>query len=112
MTEATPRPWELTVGGEWLIAADGSNIAQFRGKNAAVNQKNAATARSAANRDHLFGQLVTALKPLADFADYTRKFPADMPISAGSPLAKRQLTMGDCYEAVEALARVAEQEKA
>ena len=32
-----------------------------------------------------------------------RQMPADHAITQGSPLAKRQLTMGDCYEAAEAL---------
>lgn len=45
----------------------------------------------------------TALKPFADYADSTKAMPAEFIITNGSPLAKRQLQMGDCYRAAEAL---------
>ena len=48
--------------------------------------------------------LEAALKPFADFADPNRRFPATMPITNGSGMARRQLTMGDLYAALEALA--------
>lgn len=43
------------------------------------------------------------LKPFADFADPTRRFSRDLKITAGSSIARRQLTMGDCYDAADAL---------
>jgi hypothetical protein len=44
-------------------------------------------------------ELRAALKPFADYADPRQFMPADMVITQGSPMAKRQLTMGDCYTA-------------
>lgn len=44
-----------------------------------------------------------ALKPFANFADKNGRMPSSMPITSGSSLAKQQLTMGDCYQAVEIL---------
>lgn len=44
-----------------------------------------------------------ALKPFASFADPTRKVPRGMPVTVGSRIARRQLTMGDCYDAADAL---------
>jgi hypothetical protein len=49
-------------------------------------------------------RLVAKLKVFADFADPHRKMPRELVISHGSPIAKRQLTMGDCYDAVDAVA--------
>lgn len=43
--------------------------------------------------------LRAALKPFADYADPRVVVPFDFVITQGSELAKRQLTMGDCYEA-------------
>ena len=48
-------------------------------------------------------QLEAALKPFADFADGRRVVPPEMHITPGSYMAKRQLTMGDCYKARELL---------
>lgn len=45
----------------------------------------------------------TALKPFADFADPNGRVPADMTITQGSPIAKRQLRMADCYRARAAI---------
>ena len=45
-----------------------------------------------------------ALKPFAAYADHANRFPATFVITAGSPFAKLQLTMGDCYKARAALA--------
>lgn len=45
-----------------------------------------------------------ALEPFAAYADPRRMMPASMPITAGSAMAKKQLTMGDCYAAAAALA--------
>ena len=48
-------------------------------------------------------ELRAALKPFADYADPRRTFPAEAQITAGSPFAKPQLTMGHCYAAADAL---------
>lgn len=46
------------------------------------------------------GKLVEALEPFAEFAPkYERVCPEDFIITCGSKYAKRQLTMGDCYQA-------------
>lgn len=50
------------------------------------------------------GKLVEALRPFADYADPRCAAPDDLVITQGSGFAKRQLTMGDCYNAAEALA--------
>jgi len=47
--------------------------------------------------------VVSILKPFADYADPHRKVPREMVITNGSPMAKRQLTMGDCYDAKDAI---------
>jgi BMFP domain-containing protein YqiC len=44
-------------------------------------------------------QLEAALRPFADFADPRNKIPADMVLTAGSSMARKQLTMADCYAA-------------
>jgi hypothetical protein len=49
-------------------------------------------------------KLAEALEPFANYADPRSAVPVNLPISNGSSLAKRQLTMGDCYIAREALA--------
>lgn len=41
------------------------------------------------------------IKPFAEFADPTNRLPPDFTITGGSPMAKRQLTMGHCYDARE-----------
>ena len=48
-------------------------------------------------------RLRVALKPFAAYADKNRIAPANLPISIGSPIAKVQLTMGDCYAAADIL---------
>lgn len=48
--------------------------------------------------------LKAALEPFAAFADPRRNMPPSMPITQGSGMARRQLTMGDCYAAADALA--------
>src|SRR5688572_6371238 len=49
-------------------------------------------------------RLRAALEPFADYADPSNRFPATAEITHGSKLARRQLTMGDCYAAHAALA--------
>jgi hypothetical protein len=49
-------------------------------------------------------ELRQALEPFAAFADPRNKIPENMPITQGSQMARRQLTMGDCYRARAALA--------
>lgn len=44
-----------------------------------------------------------ALKPFGDYADPRGKLPSDFVLTSGSWMGKRQLTMGDCYEARAAL---------
>lgn len=48
-------------------------------------------------------RLQAALKPFAEYADPRVIVPFDFVITNGSKMAKRQLTMGDCYEARRAL---------
>lgn len=51
-------------------------------------------------------RLRAALKPFADYAPDQSKLtalPATVVITNGSPVAKRQLTIGDCYNARRAL---------
>jgi len=48
-------------------------------------------------------KLEAALKPFADFADMKTRLSSDHVITEGSRLAKRQLTMFDCYHALDAL---------
>ena len=50
--------------------------------------------------------LVSALEPFAAFADPHRMAPPELPITQGSRMARRQLTMADCYRAAAALAAV------
>lgn len=47
--------------------------------------------------------LEKAAKPFADYADQNRKFPRGGQISHGSSRARKQLTMGDCYDLADAL---------
>jgi hypothetical protein len=51
-------------------------------------------------------QLIVALQPFADF--HVAGAPDRHVITQGSPLAKRQLTMGDCRTAAELLATIHE----
>lgn len=48
-------------------------------------------------------RMKAALEPLAEYADPHNRVPADYEITKGSPLAKRQLRMSDCYAARLAL---------
>jgi len=48
-------------------------------------------------------RLQAALKPFSDYADKHRATPPELILTSGSPLAKRQLTMRDCYNAADAL---------
>jgi hypothetical protein len=47
--------------------------------------------------------ILSLLQPFADFADPTRRMPRELVITKGSPWAKLQLTMGDCYDAADAV---------
>lgn len=47
--------------------------------------------------------LVDALKPFAEYGAMNRKFPRGGQITHGSSMAKKQLTMGNCYDAADAL---------
>lgn len=47
----------------------------------------------------LLGEVAATLDPWANYADPAARFPADFVVTKGSPLAKRQPTMGDCYRA-------------
>lgn len=51
--------------------------------------------------DDEIGDLIAALRPFAAF--YVRGAPDDHVITQGSAMAQRQLTMGDCRKAKEAL---------
>lgn len=51
----------------------------------------------------LITQLCAALKPFAGYADPRGGIPRSFLITHGSPLAKKQLTMGDCYDAKKIL---------
>jgi hypothetical protein len=48
-------------------------------------------------------RLRAALKPFANYADPSGVFPPTVEITTGSRFARKQLTMGDCYEAARAL---------
>jgi hypothetical protein len=48
-------------------------------------------------------RLTEALKPFADYADPTNRVSGHLTVSAGSFMARRQLTMDDCYKARNAL---------
>lgn len=48
--------------------------------------------------------IIAALEAFAAYADPRRSVPASMPITNGSSMARKQLTMGDCYAAADALA--------
>lgn len=50
-------------------------------------------------------RLTAALKPFADYADPSGVFPPTIEITTGSRFARKQLTMGDCYEAARVLER-------
>lgn len=47
--------------------------------------------------EKLLAECLNALRPFAEFADPRRVVPPGMPITQGSSMARRQLTMGDCY---------------
>jgi hypothetical protein len=55
--------------------------------------------------ERVIAQMQQALKPFADFADRTKQLSSEYVITTGSRMAKRQLTMGDCYAAYNALHR-------
>ncbi len=46
-----------------------------------------------------------ALKPFAEFADPRNMIPPDTILTAGSPMARKQITMSDCYAARSALSK-------
>ncbi|WP_397586764.1 hypothetical protein [Sphingobium fuliginis] len=48
--------------------------------------------------------IIAALEAFAAYADPRRSVPASMPVTSGSSMARKQLTMGDCYAAADALA--------
>lgn len=52
---------------------------------------------------HEIDRLREALKPFADYADPRRGVPPSFQITAGSPMARKQLLMQDCYRARDAL---------
>lgn len=52
------------------------------------------------------GLAIRVLEPFASFADPKRSAPSGLPITQGSGMAKRQLTMGDCYRAADAIAAI------
>lgn len=56
-----------------------------------------------ANQASTLSGVRKALMPFSDFADPHRKVPSALAITNGSPMAKRQLTMGDCYLARDAV---------
>lgn len=56
--------------------------------------------------------LIAALEPFAAFGDPRRIAPPGLPITQGSGMARRQLTMGDCYRAADAIAAMREQSAA
>ncbi len=48
-------------------------------------------------------ELKAALRPFAAFADPRNKIPPDTILTAGSAMARKQITMADCYAASLAL---------
>lgn len=60
-----------------------------------ADKKDAAEARAE--------RLRVALEPFAAFADERNTVPPDYQITSGSPIARRQLTMGNCYNARKAI---------
>lgn len=52
-------------------------------------------------------KMAEALTPFTAFADKSQRSPPEMAITSGSTMAKRQLCMGDCYEAAEVRAEYA-----
>jgi hypothetical protein len=63
----------------------------------------AALCAYAQSLERILDRTMEALQPFAVYADQRGKIPIDYQITQGSPVAKRQLTMGDCYKAKEAL---------
>lgn len=59
----------------------------------------------------LLDDMVSALQAFADFADPQRRVPARMPITSGSMFGKRQLMMGDCYRAADAIAALRKRQR-
>jgi hypothetical protein len=49
-----------------------------------------------------------ALEPFAAFADPRNVIPPDIILTAGSPMARKQITMADCYAARAALTEIAQ----
>ncbi len=79
-----------------------ANIARYGQPDFAWSLHVAAMDELRAERDALAAEvarLQKALRPFADYADMRGFVPDDMIISAGSPMAKRQITMGDCRRA-------------
>jgi hypothetical protein len=56
-------------------------------------------------------KLRSALKPFAEYGVASSTLPDDFPISPGSTMARRQLTIGDCRRAKAALAAPVDQER-
>lgn len=48
-------------------------------------------------------ELEAALRPFADFADPNNRIPPDIILTAGSAMARKQITMANCYAARAAL---------
>jgi len=48
-------------------------------------------------------RLRKALAPFARYVEGQKALPRDLIITQGSPLARRQLTLGDCLDALAAL---------
>lgn len=73
--------------------------------NAVFLQPNIQTTTNAKDRIRWLSRRLTkceeALKPFAEYAD--TRFPADAAVTKGSPMAKRQLSMGDCHRAYNVL---------
>lgn len=75
-------------------------------QNKAEDERGAGNSELSQDLDKCAGEierLRAALKPFADFADPRKKVPAVVIITNGSPLARPQLRMQDCYAAADAL---------
>ena len=77
----------------------------LRTRLAEVEIDNRALAARLAAAEAEVERLREALRPFADYADGRGGVAYDHVITMGSQLAKRQLTMGDCYVARAALAQ-------
>lgn len=109
MTEHTPTPWQIsdarTVDDTAMIV--GGHDFEF-GLIADVTEDfDAAFIVEACNSHALLKarieELEVALQPFADFADPRNTIPPDTVLTAGSPMARKQITMANCYAASAAL---------